>query len=80
MTEPLDKPDSWETRIFAGQPERVYNQPAPQARRVESRVIDRLDVIRQMPLFAVPVPSGPPPLCRRPLQSESTVLPSVPPR
>ena len=34
----------------------------------------------QMPLFAVPVPSRPPPLCRRPLQSESTVLPSVPPR
>ena len=51
MTEPLYMPDTWEIGIFAGQPERVYNQPAPQARRVESRVIDRLDVIRQMPLF-----------------------------
>jgi CRP/FNR family cyclic AMP-dependent transcriptional regulator len=52
MTGTLGAAKPWNASIFAGPSKQVYNQVAFQARSVESRVIDRLDVIRQMPLFA----------------------------
>jgi len=52
MTGTLGAAKPWTPSIFAGRSNQVYNQVASQARSVESRVIDRLDVIRQMPLFA----------------------------
>jgi hypothetical protein len=52
MTGTLGAAKPWNPSIFAGPSKQVYNQVAFQARSVESRVIDRLDVIRQMPLFA----------------------------
>ena len=53
MTGPLSMTETWRPRIFAGQQKQVYNQRASREQlQVESRVIDRLSVIKQMPLFA----------------------------
>lgn len=53
MTGPLSMTETWGPRIFAGQQKQVYNQRASREQlQVESRVIDRLSVIKQMPLFA----------------------------
>lgn len=53
MTGPLGMTEIRETRVFAGQPKRGYNQLASQAWvKAERHVMDRLGLIKQMPLFA----------------------------
>jgi CRP/FNR family cyclic AMP-dependent transcriptional regulator len=53
MTGSLNATEAWGMGIFAGQPKQVYNQSAFRGQlRVESRVIDRLSAIKQMPFFA----------------------------